>query len=192
MSALIDNTIILIGPACTGKTTLANIVAGQLERKHVSLDNVAKSYYLDFGFTKKDFSLIEESEGYLQAYKKWEPARVYAVKRVLAEQAGAVIDFGAGHSHYLNKEHTKEVQILLKPFSNIFLILPSEQSGALTILRNRNLAIRKKDWVFEGYDLLLHWIIDSDNYQLAKKIVYTREKPLFKVANEIIAETNLQ
>jgi len=182
-----NDTIILIGPTCSGKTTLGEMVSKELCKKHVSLDIIAKKYYKDFGFTKNIFSSIEKSKGYLEAYKAWEPARIYAVEKVITDYPKTVIDFGAGHSHFIDKNQTQKMELLFFDFQNVFLILPTyEHKTSIAILRERNLRFRNKSWIYDGYDFIEHWVTDYDNYLLAKKIIYSEGKSFTQIKDDIV------
>lgn len=183
--------IILIGPACAGKTTIGKMLSEYLKKPVISLDDIAIKYYQESGFFKEDFTAIENRSGYLEAYKAWEEHRCYAVKRLLLEYPGGILDLGAGHTHYINKQFSSEIAAQLASFKNVFLILPSESlEHSLAILRERNQRIRSKTWIYDNYDLLSHWVNDEDNYLIAKKTVYTTNKSTSQICREIISDIN--
>jgi energy-coupling factor transporter ATP-binding protein EcfA2 len=187
-----NKTIILIGPSCVGKSTQGKLIAKQIQKESISIDVIGKKYYEECGFSKADFSYIEKKFGYLEAYRAWEPYRLHAVKRVLEDCPGSVIDFGAGHSHYFDKQYYLKVQSILTPYTNVILLLPTfNQEKSVAILRKRNLLLRNKSWLYDGYDFIYHWIEDEDNYSLAKQIVFTEGKSLIKSCNEIISKLEL-
>ncbi|WP_257141260.1 adenylyl-sulfate kinase [Priestia megaterium] len=46
-------TIILIGPICSGKTTVAEIISNKLDIPQCSIDDVRFDYYKEIGFSKE-------------------------------------------------------------------------------------------------------------------------------------------
>ena len=63
--------IIFIGPVGAGKSTLGKLVAEGLNKKSVSLDHIAGSYYEANGFSFSEFRELELNKGKLEAYRYW-------------------------------------------------------------------------------------------------------------------------
>src|SRR5260221_11704513 len=95
------STIILIGPICAGKSTVAKLLAEALHLPHYSVDDDRWTYYKEIGYDEAEASRIAKSEqGMLGLLRYWKPFEAHAVERVLADHSDSVIDFGAGHSVY--------------------------------------------------------------------------------------------
>jgi shikimate kinase len=115
------NTVILIGPCRSGKTTLASILSRDLSRPHVSLD--AAGYDL-----MKEIYREGDQDLYLrylreQEYDRWfahtRRYELHVAERVLSVYQNCVVDFGAGHSVYDRKEDRKTMEDLLRPYENV-------------------------------------------------------------------------
>ena len=77
--------IILIGPVCTGKSTLAPLLADRLEVPQVSLDQISLTYLEELGDGEAAFGTIQQElnhgeaplrnvqQGFLATYRQWEP-----------------------------------------------------------------------------------------------------------------------
>jgi hypothetical protein len=104
--------IILIGPVCTGKSTLAPVLADRLHVPRVSLDQISLTYLEALGYGEATLSNVQQElnqgeatlsnvqQGSLATYRQWEPFFVSAVELLLRKHFDRIIDLGAGHSHY--------------------------------------------------------------------------------------------
>lgn len=187
-----NKEIVLIGPVCCGKSTLAGMVADTIGKKQVSVDRIANQYYEEFGFGNDEFFKVRDEHGVVQARAMRKPALIYAVERILSENTDCVFDFGAGHSYYEEPELMSKIHSLLKPYLNVILLLPSsDHNKSIEILRERSLRIRNRDWIEEGYDFIKHWVEDEPNHKLSKFVVYTEGKTFDELAEEIVARSEL-
>ena len=64
MKMKVDKTIILIGPICSGKTSVAEIISKRLNIPHCSIDDVRFSYYEEMGYKKEIQEEIKKREGF--------------------------------------------------------------------------------------------------------------------------------
>lgn len=62
-----NHSIILIGPACTGKSTQAKLLSQATGKIWVCLDHIADKYYREAGYGIEDFKKVKEEEGLLKA-----------------------------------------------------------------------------------------------------------------------------
>ena len=183
--------IILIGPVCTGKSTLGQLLAQSHNRPWINLDSIADQYYEESGFSMADFQKMSEEQGFLAAYRKGGPSLAYAAERVLVDYKDCIIAFGAGHSHYEDERLLRRVEQALAPFPNVVLILPSpDLDRSVAVLRERSLQQRKWDWRVEGYDFLARWVKDEANHRLATVTVYTEGKTPEQTRDEILHRVN--
>lgn len=176
------DTLILIGPISSGKTTAAEILAQRLGRTQVSMDLERYAYYQEIGYDEGLAQRKFEQGGWWARYRYWKPFEAYAVERILTDHPGAVIDFGAGHSVYEDDELFDRVAAVLAPYPNIFLLLPAENiEESLRILNDRE---EQSPLLFE---INRHFLEHHSNYDLAKHIVYTGDKLPAAVSEEILA-----
>lgn len=191
--------IILIGPVCTGKSTLAPLLADHLEVPQVSLDQISLTYLEELGDGEAAFGNIQQElnhgeatlrnvqQGFLATYRQWEPFFASAMERLLSKHFDRIIDLGAGHSHYQDHGLFQRVHQALAPYHNIVLVLPSPDLDlSVQILKERSLSQRGYDWIADGYDFIEHWVKDRCNHELATLTVYTQDKTPQQTCDEIL------
>ena len=189
--AIINSNIILIGPVGSGKSTQGKLVAEALNIQSISLDEIADKYYDEYGFGMSKFGEVEKRSGFLEAYRQWWSALAFAAKRVTKDYTNCVIDYGAGHSHYENKNLFESVSEALAHVSNVILLLPSSDlDKSVSILRERSIEERKRDWIHDGYDFMEHWVKDDCNHLLATATIYTEGKEPEQTRDEILEVIN--
>ena len=189
--AIVNSNIILIGPVGAGKSTQGKLVAEALNMRSISLDEVANEYYEEYGFSMSKFEKVMKESGFLEAYRQWWPALAFAAQRVITDYADCVIDYGAGHSHYENTNLFESISQTLSHLSNVILLLPSSDlDRSVSILRQRSIEQRKRDWIHDGYDFIEHWVKDDCNHLLSTATIYTEGKEPEQTRNEILRVIN--
>jgi adenylate kinase family enzyme len=182
-----NTNIIIIGPVCAGKSTQGQLVAKALNKRSLSLDNIAKDYYEANGLSLAQFQQAKIEKGYLQAYQLWWPSLAYAARQVIKDYPDCVIDFGAGHTHYEDELLFRSVKKALAPYSNIILLLPTaDLDRSVSILRQRSIEERKSDWIHDGYDFIEHWVKDYCNHDLATVTIFTENKTPEQTRDDIL------
>jgi len=173
--------IILIGPVGVGKSTVGKLLASRINLPQASLDVKRWSIYEEIGYDFEYAEKLYQEGGFLGMYKYWKHFEVYSVKRVLEMYPNHIHDFGAGQSVYEDKNLFEEVSEILKPYSNVVLLLPSpNKEESLNILFERN--------KFTHNDLFIN---NPSNEKLAKIIVYTKGKTPEETCEEIISKLKL-
>jgi shikimate kinase len=176
-----DPTIVLIGPAATGKTTISKLVAEQLGKPYVSLDEIRWDYYREIGYSDVAERQITAEKGGLGQHEYWERFAAYAVERVLQDYGGAVLDFGGGHSVYVNTELFKRVEQALVAYSNIVLVLPTpDNTESLRILEERFIQ-RHADQLAMVEFFTRYFAV----HPLTKQLIYTAQKSPEQVVSEL-------
>jgi len=177
------NTLILIGPCRSGKSTIAQIIAKKISKLNISLD-IAGYEFIKEIYNKKDEDLYKE---YLntQEFMKWfdltRKYEAYVVERALYEYDNCIIDFGAGHTVYNDKKNSTKITKLLKPYKNIFLLFPTENI-------DKSVEILMKRYEFPLHIATGEYLIRHKSYfQLSKYIIYTEGKTPIETADEIIS-----
>ena len=179
--------LILIGPTGAGKSTLGLRLAERLNLPSVSMDGVAEPYYNECNFGIAEFQRLRSKQGFLTTHRQWEPVRVHAVERILADCGRVVLDLGAGHTHYEDPMMFDRVRQAIAPCPNVVLLLPcADLDRSVYLLRERCILERGSDWVQDGYDFIKHWVEDSCNRELATLTVFTEGKTPMETCAEII------
>ena len=179
-----SNTIILIGPICAGKSTVAEILSDKTGIHQRPMDDLRFDYYKEIGFSEEKQNKIRENDGYMAMYEYWKPFEAHAVKRVLEDYPNFIHDFGAGHSVYEDEDLFKEVNDALSNYENIFLLLPSQnEMESINVLNER---LKEVTTNKDAYKLNEHFVEHKSNKLLAKHIIYTNGKTPEMVADTII------
>jgi hypothetical protein len=179
---------VLLGPVCAGKSTVGALLAGRLGVPHLELDELANPYYEAApGFDGKEFDRLVASEGFLTAYRYFEPALPYAIERFVEEHSDAVLDLGAGHTSYLDRRLYPRAVEALSPFRRKILLLPAkDERVAIDVLRARAQDSRQMDWIFDGFDFIDFWVRDDQNRMLADVVLYTEDESPTETAARIL------
>ena len=179
--------IILIGPMSAGKSTLATLISEKLNLPQCPMDRYRWDYYDEIGYNYEEAKRISEKEGFLGVYQYWKPFEAYAVERLLSEHKNCVIDFGAGHSVFEDDVLFDRVGKALEPYENVVLVLPSpDLDESIRILHER-----RNTNPGEGFDLNAHFVKHHSNCDLAKHIVYTKDKTPEETRDEILSLVGL-
>ena len=182
--------LVLIGPMCAGKSTLAKLLAERLDVPRIELDEVRQRFYHEIGYDEKHASKIVGDEGMMGLITYWKPFEAHAVERALEEFKTCVMDFGAGHSVYENNELFSRVENALKPHKHVILILPSpdlDRSVEIVNQRFSELLVREVGRVdSELLELNELFVRHPSNRVLAKKIFYTDGKKTEETCQEIL------
>lgn len=113
----------------------------------------------------------------------------------LQEFRGGIIDFGASHSYYESDELLSEAKNILEPYKNVILLLPSSNvNESIQVLseriKERYTPKERSSHVVESYILMNEkFIRHKSNYELAKYIIYTENKTIEAVAEEVLQKT---
>jgi shikimate kinase len=182
--------IILIGPLGAGKSTVGRLLAAKLSLPLCSVDEVRTAYYAQVGYEQAVAAEIAAVEGFRGVMRYSKPFEVQMVAKIVAEHHG-IIDFGASNSVYDDKDLLAQVENALAPFPNVFLLLPSaDVDESAAILQDRLIRMLEADgktYSDELFELNEYFIRHPANYQLAKQIIYTKDKTPESICNEIAA-----
>lgn len=165
-----DNTIIIIGPMGTGKSTIAKKLVDKLDEiERIPLDSrgILENLY--------------KYESKFHNFKNFEFILTCTVLTMLEKPC--IIDFGAGHSIYEDPILRLKMKEICSQFKNIILLLPSENKelSRKILLERRNI----KDGSHKDNDNW-HFITAPNNYELATDIIYEEGKTIDEISDEII------
>ena len=165
---ILEKSIILIGPMGSGKSTIANLLCDKCDMPHVALDN------------RNQLSSLYEQQQNFSNFKEFEFFLTATVLTNLPEPM--VIDFGAGHSIYEDEIMFLEMQSLISRFSNVVLLMPSEDKEESIAILNERKGIESGS----NKDIdNRHFVNMPSNYELATITEYTKDKTPEEIAEEI-------
>ncbi|KAH0493521.1 hypothetical protein TgHK011_000186 [Trichoderma gracile] len=180
-----SDTVILIGPEGSGKSTIGKIIADALSRELYSLDRHRDELYAPYGYDKALAERIYEEQGLWPFYQHWKPFEYKAVTHILLnakqegdEFYGKILDFGAGHSVFENPEELAHIEALMQPYENVFLVLPCEDVDEVVRITEER----------RGHELGLnrHFVEHPSNKRLAKHIIYTKDMTAEECAEKVL------
>ena len=165
-----DDSIILIGPMGTGKSTIAKLLTEKIEGgSRIPLDSKGQ---------------LEELYKQKKLYRNFKNFEFMLTGTVLSTlNRPYVIDFGAGHSIYEDTEVRSKMQEICANFKNVILLLPTKEKEA-----NRKILLERRN-IEEGSNKdkdNWHFLSAPDNYELATDIVYEDGKTPEEIADEIL------
>jgi hypothetical protein len=188
---MITSTVILIGPMCAGKSTIAILLAEKLAIPHYALDEDRWVYYKEIGYDEAAVSEISKTEGMMGVINYWKPFEAHAVERALADHQNCVIDFGAGHSFYEDEVLFSRVAKALAPYPNVILLLPSpdlDESLAILNARLEELLTREVGNVDPALlSLNAQFVKHPSNHRLATMTIYTHNQTPDETCAEILS-----
>jgi shikimate kinase len=185
-----NSTLILIGPLGAGKTTVGHLLAERLDLPFCSVDDARPAYYRNVGYDLAFASQIAASDQGIQGVLRYsKPFEAQMVEQVLTDHHG-IIDFGASNSVYDDKDLFGRVENALAPYPHVILLLPSpDLEESVAILRNRltrMLTEARKDYRDELFELNEYFVRHPSNHQLAKRVLYTKDKTPENICDEIV------
>jgi len=177
-----NSEIILIGPSGSGKTTIAELLYWRTMLPHRSMDQLRWAYYDEIGY---DWGVAKKShveEGFWGLYRYWKPFEAYAVKRLLEDFKESIFDLGGSHSVFEDDDLFEQVRKVLEPYPFVILLMPSpDKEESIRILNARcNYASDDQRVVNE------HFVHHHSNYDLAKHIVYNKDKTPEQTCDDIL------
>lgn len=174
------NIIILIGPMCAGKSTIAPLLSQKMKMPRYEMDELRWKYYRENGYDDELSKQIAQEQGMEALFAYWKPFEVDAVERVVEDYDNCVIDFGAGHSVYEDEDHFNRVYTALQKCAHVILILPTADEEVSTKILNQRLTTLLEHEVGKAEPAVLetnrYFIQHPSNYQLATMTIYTQNQ----------------
>jgi shikimate kinase len=171
------NSIILIGPMKSGKTTVGKLLAERLGCSFVSLDSKDIRYMKAVGFDPSNISYSYRRQFFDEA-----------VVRFLDEFEG-VLELGGGHPIVPDPAKQARICKALEPFPNVVLLTPSPDSKvALQVLQQRR-GDRQDSWGWLDWNK--EFIESPVFYGLAKIVVFSSDRTPDETCEEILKKIHL-
>ncbi len=171
---ILDNSILLIGPMGTGKSTISKKLNEATNMPRISLDD--RKQLQDFYHNRGRFTNFKDFEFYLTS------------SVLTSLQEPSIIDFGAGHSVYENPIMFYEMQRLIGKFKNVELILPCENKDESLRIVNERICSRDGNGQQNAFDINRHFIESPCNYELATDVIYTQNMTQDEITNAILKQ----
>jgi len=178
------SNIVLIGPQNSGKSTTGKALSFILKRLQVSLDDFKDAFHDESGFDPMESSKLYQDYGIMAWYQYGKKREALLTLDALNNTRNSIIDFGAGHSEYSDRDLFEKVKSALCG-NVVVLLLPSiDEEITRSVLKNR-LQNDPQSWP------LVEYLLNSPcNRLLANFVIYTNGKNAFEVASEIFERMN--
>lgn len=188
--------IVLIGPLAVGKTSVALYLSAKLRIPNYPMDRIKWYYRFRNGYDLARGTTILRTAGfgalldYASAF--FTPADM---ERFLSEFPNGVIDFGASQSVIEDPGLLREAKRILRPFTNIVLLLPSPDAEESFEILSQRIRERYTDQershdVVESYvEVNRRFITCNSNRVLAKHTVYTHGMTVEETGEAVIRVT---
>ena len=165
---VLSNSIIFIGPMCSGKSTISESLKNTTEMPIISLDD------------REQLSKYYDRISQIKDLKDRELALVGYVLTEIKEPS--IINFGAGHSIQENTISRIELERLISRFKNVVLLVPSKNKDISTRVLSKRIEERLKnedeDSIKRKNTTNEHFIRCGYNERLAKYIIETEGKTI--------------
>jgi shikimate kinase len=174
--------IALIGPIGVGKSTIAPIVGARLRRPVIDLDDMRAELYATLGYDDAAADDIYRRDGVGGLIRYWKPFEIDLVEHVVAREPDAVLDFGAGHSHYEDEGQQQRAAAALAGH-HVVLLLPSTDLA----WSERFLAARQpEEHRATTLELNRVFLRSPSNAMLAGRVVLTGEREPEEIADDVV------
>jgi len=171
------DTIAITGPIGVGKSTLAKLLAKELDKPLCIYDDVKDNYRFKIGLSREKALAIHAEHGIYAMLKYMNEFKSQILEPIIKDHPGHIIDLGAG-AHSFDEEHQIErAQNALKLVSDVILLMPSTD-----LATNINFLPGIK----EGYEVNTFLIMHPTNELLSTKTVYTLNKSPEEVLHEVM------
>lgn len=190
------NSIVLIGPSASGKSTVGRRLAHMLAWEFVDLDLLRDTWYPEFGIDRDAEQQALERGGFPALVSYWKPFELRSVERVLQEHpVNTVIAFGGGQSVYVEEADIRKAEGALSAASSVVLLMPDEiPERSIDILMERTRVHPEIVKVVDDIEAMLtdfrpvvqEQLASESNRRLATDIVITGEDDAEAVAMRVL------
>ena len=175
------DTIILMGPIGTGKSTLARLLSDELVQPRCSYDEVKERYWTKIGLSKESANAIHDEQGLYAMVSYMNEFKSQILGPIIADHPGHIIDLGGGAQCFDEPHQIERVRKAFEPVKNVLLVLPSPDLAT---------NIRSLPGLKENYPINAYLIMHPTNQMFAKKTIYTSGKSPGETMREIVSLVN--
>lgn len=180
------NEIILLGSVAVGKTTTARLISKKINKPVISLDNLRFDYYKEIGYDHAHMKELYEKAGIMAIFQYGKIFDAYSIERVLEDHQNCIFDFGGGNVVSGYDFDLKRIKKALEPYENVFFLVPcKDNKETLEFIYNRR-EIKPGD-----KELIEYLVYNHSNYDIAKHIVFVKDKTPEEVCDQILSICNL-
>jgi shikimate kinase len=179
--------IILLGPIAVGKTTTAKLLSEKLNKPVISLDDLRFDYYKEIGYNNDHMKELYEKAGVMAIFQYGKIFDAYSIERILEEHHDCIFDFGGGNIVSGYNFDLDRMKKALYPYENVVLLIPGEdKEETLEFIYTR------RDVKSSDRELIKYLVYNHSNFEIAKHIVFVKDKTPEEVCNEVLSICNLK
>ena len=188
------NSILLIGPLASGKSTIALKLSEIIEVNNYPVDRLKWYYRFNNGYNLSIGTNLLKNKGFEYLIEYANSFFGIAELKTILSQFSGVIDFGAIDTYCDNIVKYNELKSVFENYPNSFLILPTPNVETnISILSERLIkryeyhAFKKE--IVESYIEMNNVILRTQFlYKIAKHTIYIEEKDIYDLCREIISK----
>jgi shikimate kinase len=174
--------VVLIGPIGVGKSSVAPVVGRALGRPIIELDELRSDVYATLGYDNAKADELYRLGGIEGLMSYWKPFELELVEHAVALEPGAVLDFGAGHSHFDDEEQFRRASAALAGHY-VVLLLPSldvEESERILDAR------QPSEHRAASRELNATFLSSRSNALLADRVLITGDRSPEDIATDLV------
>jgi shikimate kinase len=173
-------SIILLGPHRSGKSTVAKLLSAQLDLPWHRFDALAEGYRKEIGWSEEG-QQQSWSGGWEGFYRYMQPFEAHAIERALPDLAECILELDSRQAAFEAPDLLRRVQTALEPCPVIALLLPtSDLDESMHLIQER------QEVRVDGVELTEHFVKGRCNHDLAKLVVYTKDRTPEETCEEIL------
>jgi len=188
MDEVHEKSILLIGPANSNKSIVANLLSEKTNMPTLSLDTSREKYYCDLKYDREYANKLKRENGELARYEYNKPFEAHYISNFLDDLSeSSIIKFESTQTVYEQPELFAKVYNCISKFANVILLLPDID------LQDCWQQINRTCKVPVGSDLSkLNWHLVSSpcNSSLATYTVYMCGRDKEEITDEILEYIN--
>jgi shikimate kinase len=173
-------SIILLGPHRAGRSTVAKLLSGRLGLPFVRFDSVAEGYRKEIGWSEEG-QQQSWSDGWEGFYRYMQRFEAHAIERALPELEACILELDSRQGAFDDPDLLGRVQTALEPCPCVVLLLPTPDFDESMRLIEERQEVR-----VDGMELTEHFVKGRCNHELARIVVFTKEKTPEETCEEIL------
>jgi len=177
--------IILLGTVASGKTTTARLISEKINKPVISLDDLRFDYYKEIGYNHDHMIELHKKAGIMAIFQYGKIFDAYSIERILEDHQNCIFDFGGGNivsGYDFDLNRTKKA---LEPYQNVVFLVPGQDNEETLKFIYKRRDIKSSDRV-----LIEYLVYNHSNFEVAKHIVFVKDKTPEEVCDEILSICN--